>query len=97
VKDPNYDPTMYVTKLIAAHTVNTMPEATLNAVIAAGKSDGDSISPNFKNARALIGKLALLGIDFERIFNSLEQDGVKKFETSWNELIATVNAKVGAN
>ena len=46
--------------------------------------------------RALIGKLALMGIDFEKIFTWLEQDGVKKFENSWNELINTVTAKVSA-
>lgn len=96
VKDPSYDPTMYVTKLVAAHTVNTMPESTLNAVLTSGNCDGDSITANFKSARALIGKLALMGIDFEKIFTWLEQDGVKKFENSWNELINTVTAKVSA-
>jgi len=34
------------------------------------------------------------GIDFENIFNFLEADGVKKFETSWNDLIATVSNKL---
>ena len=94
VKDPSYDQTMYVTQLVAADTVNTMPEATLNAVIAQGKCDGDSISANFKNARSQIAKLAMSGIDFESIFNFLEADGVKKFETSWNDLIATVSNKL---
>jgi len=32
VKDPAYDDTMYVVDLVAPDTVNTMPEATLNAV-----------------------------------------------------------------
>ncbi len=32
VKDPAYDDTMYVVELVAPETVNTMPEATLDAV-----------------------------------------------------------------
>ena len=38
VKDPAYDDTRYVTGLVASGVINTMPEATLNAVTGHGRS-----------------------------------------------------------
>jgi transaldolase len=35
-------------------------------------------------------QLAVAGIDFEDVFAVLEQEGVEKFTTSWDELVQTV-------
>ncbi|MGH3225773.1 MAG: transaldolase family protein [Streptosporangiaceae bacterium] len=43
VKDPAYDDTRYVTGLVAPGVINTMPEATLNAVTGHGEIPDDSI------------------------------------------------------
>ena len=52
VKDPAYRSTMYVDSLIAPNTVNTMPPATLDAVIAAVIEAEDTITPNIAHAKA---------------------------------------------
>jgi transaldolase len=91
VKDPKYDPTRYVMQLVAKQIVNTMPENTLNAVKANGIFLGDSITPNIGNAKQIMEKLALAGIDIDKITNELELDGVEKFEKSWIELMNSVN------
>ncbi len=44
VKNPDYDPTRYVVELVADGCVNTMPEATLDAVAAAGEVRGDTLA-----------------------------------------------------
>jgi transaldolase len=91
VKDPKYDLTRYVMQLVAKQIVNTMPENTLNAVKANGVFLGDSITPNIGKAKQIMAKLALSGIDLDKITNELELDGVEKFEKSWIELMNSVN------
>jgi transaldolase len=95
VKDPAYDPTRYVMQLVALNTVNTMPEGTLKAVRENGVFAGDTITGNFQNAKAILAKLAMAGVDLEKITDHLEVDGVTKFESAWLELIDSVKTVAG--
>ena len=95
VKDPAYDPTRYVMLLVASDTVNTMPEATLDAVRQSGVYTGDTITPNILSAKSTLGKLALVGIDLEKITNFLESDGVSKFEAAWLDLMNSIKTVSG--
>ena len=97
VKDPTYDSTRYVMQLVAKHTVNTMPESTLNVVKKSGVFNGDTITPNFSMSKSKIAKLALSGIDINKITYDLELDGVAKFESSWLELMKSVHRIVLGN
>ena len=92
VKDPSYDDTRYVVELIAPHTVNTMPQATLDALIDHGKVRGNSISDHYAEAVDVFKSLSLLNISLNTITSELEIDGVKKFAQAWEELLATVQA-----
>lgn len=92
VKDPTYDPTRYVMLLVAKNTVNTMPEATLNIVRDSGVFAGDTITPNIKSAKSTLAKLAMAGIDLDKVTNHLEVDGVAKFEAAWLDLMNSVKA-----
>jgi transaldolase len=94
VKDPAYPDTMYVTGLVAADTVNTMPGATLEAFADHGTVSGDTISGRYGEARHVLDQLAAIGIDFDDVTSQLERDGVAKFEKSWTELGATVMAEL---
>jgi transaldolase len=82
-------------QLVAPHTVNTMPEATLKAVREGGIFSGNTISKNFQSAKATLAKLALLGVDLEKITDHLEIDGLTKFESAWLELIDSVKTVAG--
>jgi transaldolase len=93
-KDPSYDDTMYVVELVAAGTVNTMPEATLHAIADHGKIAGDSIRPNFKHAEGVLAALADVGIDYDDVVRVLEEEGVEKFEVSWQELTDSTAAEL---
>ena len=90
VKDPAYRSTMYVDSLIAPNTVNTMPPATLDAVIAAVIEAEDTITPNIAHAKADLLAIAERGIDLIKITDELEADGVEKFMASWDVLLAEV-------
>src|SRR5579875_3486710 len=63
VKDPAYDDTMYVVDLVAPDTVNTMPEATLDAVADHGEVRGNAITGTYEAAQKVIDDLAGLGIE----------------------------------
>ena len=90
VKDPAYEDTMYVTELVAPGTVNTMPEATLDAVADHGVVRGDTIAGSYADAQRLMADLEAAGIDMTDVTEALEREGVKKFEDSWQELLDSV-------
>jgi transaldolase len=92
VKDPTLPDTLYVTELVAAGVVNTMPEKTLVATADHGVVAGDTITVNYADAHAVFAALAEVGIDFEDVTNFLEREGVEKFIVSWGELLETVTS-----
>ncbi|MEY9964641.1 transaldolase [Streptacidiphilus sp. MAP12-16] len=94
VKDPALDDTLYVVELVAPGTVNTMPEATLNAVADHGVVRGDTVTGGYAQAQADLDALAALGISYDDVVQVLEDEGVEKFEASWKELLDTVAASL---
>jgi transaldolase len=89
-KDPAYQDTLYVATLVAPDTVNTMPEATLHAVADHGVIPTDSIRPHYADARHVLAELTSLGINYDEVITTLEQEGVQKFTASWDDLAATL-------
>ena len=90
VKDPSYSDTLYVDTLIAPHTVNTMPQSTLDAFLDHGIVKSDAITAQMESATATLSSLSALGISLEAITDALEADGVKKFEDAWISLLDDV-------
>ncbi|WP_431240020.1 transaldolase [Mycolicibacterium aichiense] len=87
VKNPDYSDTLYVTELVAPNTVNTMPEKTMDAVADHGVVTGDTITGTADAAQEVFDKLDAIGIDLRDVFLVLENEGVEKFEKSWQELL----------
>ncbi|GMA19538.1 transaldolase [Arsenicicoccus piscis] len=94
VKDPAYSDTMYVEELVAAQTVNTMPEKTLDAVLDHGQIAGDQVTGHYADAEQVLDSLERLGISYVEVVELLEREGVEKFEKSWEELLATVQGEL---
>lgn len=94
VKDPKFDPTMYVIGLVGSPCVNTMPEATLNAVIESGEFMGDTLDGSLASANRVWNDLAKIGISQTKICDDLETEGVAKFMDSWQELLDNVSATI---
>jgi len=90
VKDPAYADTLYVDTLVAPHTVNTMPQSTLDAFLDHGSVKSDAITAEMESASRILAALSALGISLESITDALEADGVKKFEDAWISLLADV-------
>jgi transaldolase len=90
VKDPAYSDTLYVDTLVAPHTVNTMPQSTLDAFLDHGVVKSDAITSHMESATKILAELSSLGISLDAITAALEADGVKKFEDAWVSLLADV-------
>jgi transaldolase len=95
VKNPDYDDTMYVAQLVAPNTVNTMPEATMDAVADHGRISGNTIAGTYGDAQQVLDDLAALGIGYDDVIEVLEVEGVQKFEDSYHQLAESVKAQVG--
>src|SRR6058998_3866941 len=93
-KDPSYDDTMYVLDLVARDTVNTMPEPTLDALVDHGSFRGESVRGNYGDAHKLLADLGALGIDYDDVVQVLEDEAIEKFETSWTELIDSIQSEL---
>ncbi|MEU3844440.1 transaldolase [Streptomyces sp. NPDC028635] len=94
VKDKAYKPTMYVDQLVAPNTVNTMPEATLFATEESGEITGNTVAGTYEQARADLDALEKLGISYDEVVQLLEDEGVEKFEASWNDLLKSTQAEL---
>jgi transaldolase len=91
VKDPAYDDTRYVMQLIAPHTVNTMPQSTLDAVLDHGKFYGNTVTPAIEKSHLLLAALTKTGISLNSITDQLEIDGVASFAKAWQSLLDDVD------
>ena len=94
-KNPKYRDIIYVEQLIAPGTVNTMPEPVIHAFADHGET-ADTVRPNYELAHQEMARLAEVGIDLDDVYDTLEREGVEKFEASWNELLAGVQKSLEA-
>ena len=86
VKNPDYPDTLYVSELVVADTVNTMPEKTMEAFADHGEVTGDTVTGRDDDAQQVFDRLEAVGIDFDDVLQVLEHEGVDKFKKSWTEL-----------
>jgi transaldolase len=93
-KDPAFPDTMYVVDLVASDTVNTMPEATIKATADHGVLKGDAIHGTYDESRQVFTSLEALGISYDDVVQVLEDEGVSKFEASWNQLLETIRTEM---
>jgi transaldolase len=91
-KNPEYPDLVYVDTLIAPHTVNTMPEDTVERFADHGQVAlmGDE---EFSRARLVLEGLESVGIDLEDVAEVLEDEGVTSFAKSFDELIERLENK----
>ena len=88
-KDPKASDILYVQALALPFTVNTMPEATLNA-LAAHEEFGEALPAN---ADEVLAEFAKAGFDTDAVAAQLLGEGVASFAKSWNDLLACIASK----
>jgi transaldolase len=96
VKDPAFEDTRYVTELVARDTVNTMPQATLDATADHGRVTGNTVLGTYQRAQSDFAALENAGVNLTEVFAVLEEEGVTKFVDSWESLLKGLSAKLDA-
>ena len=91
-KNPSYPDTLYVDSLIGPHTVNTLPDATLNAFADHGVV-ARTIDVEIDRARENWNSLRSFGVEVDEIAATLERDGVASFIASFEDLIDSLRDK----
>jgi transaldolase/glucose-6-phosphate isomerase len=92
-KNKAYSDILYVQELIGPDTVNTMPPATIDAFRDHGVVRR-TIDEGVDEARGVLAGLAAAGISIDEITDKLQKDGVDSFIKSFDEIVATTDAKV---
>jgi transaldolase len=93
-KNPEYRDVMYIEELIGAETVNTMPEETIEAFQDHGRVEL-TLTKDVDAARKHFEDLAAVGIDYDDVTETLEREGVQKFNDSFEELLNGIKSKRG--
>jgi transaldolase len=91
-KNPEYSDVLYVDELIGPDTVNTVPEATLDAYLDHGSVERTIDTDNTGTAR-ILKALSEAGIDLGNVAEQLEEEGLASFEASFDEVIAALVEK----
>jgi transaldolase len=91
-KNPDYPDTLYVDELIGPDTVNTMPEATLDAVEDHGTL-ARTVDADLDGAAATLAAVEAVGVDLDDVSRVLEEQGVATFAKSFDELLSSLGSK----
>jgi len=94
-KDPAASDTLYVHGLAAPFTINTMPDATLEAFYDHGEV-GEPMPADGGDCDAQLARFADAGVDTAALATKLQNDGASSFVDSWNDLLARVKAQGGS-
>jgi transaldolase / glucose-6-phosphate isomerase len=89
VKNPKYPDTLYVDNLVAPHTVNTMPMATLHAAAEQAEITGATAD---QDPSEDLQALADAGIDMADVTKQLLVEAIDKFIQPFEELIRGVDS-----
>ena len=91
-KNPEYRDVIYVEELVGPDTVNTMPRATIEAMLDHGNVER-TLDRDVESARKLLDDLGAAGVDYGDVVDTLEREGVEKFADSFKELFADIETK----
>lgn len=91
-KDPTVSDVLYIKSLAAPFTVNTMPEATLNA-LARHTELGSILPADGGDCEEVLAQFSGSGIDINALAAQLQDEGAKSFVKSWKELMSVIDSK----
>jgi transaldolase len=93
-KNPAYSSTLYVDELIGRDTVNTMADASVEALHRGeGDQHADAVTEGTDEAQHVIDALAGAGVDFDDVTATLEREGVDSFADSYRDALATIEKR----
>lgn len=92
-KNPAYSDLMYIVNVVARETVNTVPEATLMALLDHATVKADTILEDVPGAKAAVAELAKNGISLYDVTERLVAEGVTGFADSFDAMLNAIRKK----
>jgi transaldolase len=92
-KDPAYPDVKYVEPLIGPSTINTLPDATIDAFRDHGRVTGDSVLEGVDAAQRALSEIEGLGISMKQVTDELVEEGIAKFVEPYGALLASLEEK----
>lgn len=92
VKNPDFPELLYLETLVAKDTVNTLPPKTLNSLLK-GAAVESRLEEPATTANEVFSSLSVCGVELDKVFNTLELDGVKAFADAYKALLEALNQK----
>ena len=96
-KNSAFSDILYVEEMMLPNTVNTVPPATLKAWLDHGDvnlAEKSDYSATFEKSKLILTKI---GIDIEKVFSDLEDEGVQKFKSAQASLNKTTKKECKRN
>jgi transaldolase len=94
-KNKAYPDLLYVDNLIGPDTVNTLPDATVEAFLDHG-TVARTVDAGVDEARSALERVEAVGVSMEDVAKTLEAEGVAAFTKSFDELIQSLEDKANA-
>ncbi|HTV74806.1 MAG TPA: bifunctional transaldolase/phosoglucose isomerase [Candidatus Acidoferrales bacterium] len=93
-KNPAYSDLLYVENTVGKETVNTVPPATLEALLDHLHVRRDSIEEDLDGAHSVLAEIAKAQISLYDVTQKLQADGVKSFADSYNAMLKAIEYKI---
>lgn len=94
VKDAALPDTLYVQELIAAETVTTLPEKTLDAARDHLSETFTPVPESYGRAAHILSEIQGYGIEYSRVCEQLEAEGLAKFQEAWDGLLESIKTQL---
>jgi transaldolase/glucose-6-phosphate isomerase len=94
-KNPAFSPVMYVEALAGKDTVNTMPPATLKATMQQA-TIGNALASGYQESETMINSLSSHHVNFGKLLEDLQVQGVKLFADAFQELLDSTKTKLAS-
>ena len=91
-KNPALSDVLYVETLIGRHTVNTMPDVTLDAFLHHGRA-APTLESGLADAEVHVAALEAAGVSMAQVTSELLDAGVQAFADSYDALLANIASK----
>lgn len=91
-KDPDISDTLYVSALATPSTINTIPEATLNAFADHGELN-ESSPLQSQDCDQMLADFSKAGINTDTLATQLQEDGATAFVKSWLSLMDCISSR----
>jgi transaldolase/transaldolase/glucose-6-phosphate isomerase len=84
-----------VEALIGNNTVNTLPPETISAFRDHGEAQ-ETLEQGINEAPSILQSIEAAGIPLEKVYQELQDEGVKAFEKSYLDLLRSIEEKAKA-